>query len=132
MLSPDRHRDRCRDSRDPSPVVDAVNHADCLGCAEFDDCALWLVIDGASCPDRLIESKSLGDVSHPDRTIHGASIRNGRVCGPEVLRALELELSMLCRKCGRKLLSMSEKLEAQMTGGLCSDCVGAKGTEALE
>ncbi len=32
---------------------------------------------------------------------------------------LVLELSMLCRRCGRKILLMSEKLECQMTGGLC-------------
>ena len=39
---------------------------------------------------------------------------------------LELTLSMVCRKCGRKLLFMPEKLECQMTGGLCSDCVGGE------
>jgi hypothetical protein len=42
---------------------------------------------------------------------------------------LELTLSMLCRKCGRKLVLMSEKLEAQMNGGLCQDCVGVGGSE---
>jgi hypothetical protein len=42
---------------------------------------------------------------------------------------LELTLSMLCRRCGRKLLLMSEKLEAQMNGGLCQDCVGVGGSE---
>ena len=35
---------------------------------------------------------------------------------------LELQLSMLCRRCGRKILLMSEKQEAQMNGGLCRDC----------
>jgi len=44
---------------------------------------------------------------------------------------LELELSMLCRKCGRKTLLVSEKLEAQMTGGLCRDCARSKSGEDL-
>jgi hypothetical protein len=60
-------------------------------------------------------------------TIDGACRRR-----PLVLRDLELELSMFCRKCGRKLLAMHEKLEAQMAGGLCRDCVGANRTEVLE
>ena len=37
---------------------------------------------------------------------------------------LQLQLSMLCRKCGCKILLMSDKLEAEMNGGLCRDCVG--------
>jgi NMD protein affecting ribosome stability and mRNA decay len=37
---------------------------------------------------------------------------------------LELQLSMLCVRCGGKIVLMSEKLECQMTGGLCRDCVG--------
>jgi len=37
--------------------------------------------------------------------------------------ALALKLSMTCRKCGRKMLRVSEKLEAQMNGGRCCDCV---------
>lgn len=39
-------------------------------------------------------------------------------------RDLELTLSVLCRRCGRKLVFIPEKLEAEMTGGLCADCVG--------
>ena len=35
---------------------------------------------------------------------------------------LELTLSMLCRRCGRKMILMADKLEAQMNGGLCRDC----------
>ena len=37
--------------------------------------------------------------------------------------ALALRLSMTCRKCGRKMLRVSEKLEAQMNGGRCGNCV---------
>ena len=40
------------------------------------------------------------------------------------LAELAHELSMLCRGCRRKLVLMSDKLEAEMTGGLCPDCVG--------
>jgi hypothetical protein len=97
-------------------------------------------VDGACYPDRENETELLGESSQSNRNLHGASIENDRFRGPDcrrgprpqVLFDLELSLSMLCRKCGRKLLAMSEKLEAQMTGGLCRDCVGANRTEVLE
>jgi len=40
------------------------------------------------------------------------------------LADLALELSMLCRECGRKIVLMPDKLEAEMAGHLCPDCVG--------
>jgi len=99
-----------------------------------------LVVDGVGCSGQQIDTKEGGESSQSNRNLHGASIENDRFRGPDcrrgprpqVLFDLELSLSMLCRKCGRKLLAMSEKLEAQMTGGLCRDCVGANRTEVLE
>ena len=35
---------------------------------------------------------------------------------------LELQLPMLCRSCGGKILLPYEKSEAQMNGGLCQLC----------
>ena len=40
------------------------------------------------------------------------------------LEDLEIELAMVCQKCGRKIVLLPDKWDALMNGGLCPDCIG--------
>jgi len=44
---------------------------ECCGCQNRDDCWLWLVLSGDSCPDWENETELLGESCQPDRKIEG-------------------------------------------------------------
>lgn len=54
-----------------------MNREICMGCEKYDDCWLWLVLSETYCPDREIETNTLGESSHPDRNFQDASFENG-------------------------------------------------------
>ena len=49
----------------------------CVGCAEYDDCWMWLVLPGNYCPGRRSATKSLDESSVEDHKIDDASFENG-------------------------------------------------------
>ena len=54
-----------------------TDRAICVGCVEYDDCWLWLVLPGYDCPGRRSETKVLGESSMDDHKIEDASFENG-------------------------------------------------------